>query len=99
MMRKVIQKDYKKMSEQVYDFYNSNYRMPSFDELTKIFGVNSKDTVSRIIETLVNFEFIDKDKNGKIIPVMEKFKSQNYKPKKKFAMLKMLGLVEAGLLM
>lgn len=90
------------MSEKVYTFYNANYRMPSYAELTKIFGVSSKDTVFRIIETLVNLEFIDRDDNGKILPIIDRFRSYNFKPKnkpiKKIANygLKMLGLVEAG---
>jgi SOS regulatory protein LexA len=99
-MRKVIQRDYKKLSESIYHFYDKNYRMPSFQELTNIFAVNSKDTVARIVEDLVNLEFIDKDKNGKLLPIFDKFKSHNYKPKKtltqKIFKLKMLGLVEAG---
>ena len=100
-MRKVIQRDYKNLSQKVYNFYENKYRMPSFQELTDIFNVASKDTVARIVEDLVNLEFIDKDKNGKLIPKFEKFKSQNYKPKKNlkqktFGTLRMLGLVEAG---
>ena len=97
-------KDYKKYSSQIYDFYDSQFRMPTFKELTDIFGVNSKDTVSRILDTLVSFGYIAKDSNGKILPIIEKFKSQNYKPKTKIEKsylnikygLKMLGLVEAG---
>lgn len=100
-MRKVIQKDYKKLSDKVYDFYGLNYRMPSYSELTKVFGVNSKDTVSRIVNDLINLEYVDQDKNGKLIPVVDKFRSQNYKPKKNlkqktYGALRMLGLVEAG---
>jgi repressor LexA len=96
MARKIESKDYKKLADRVYDFYNNKHRMPSFSELTDIFGVNSKDTVSRIIENLVNLELVDKDKTGKIIPNFDKFRSQNFRPKKRFGMLKMLGLVEAG---
>ncbi len=100
MPRKVIQRDYKKLSEKVYEFYETKHRMPSFQELTNIFTVSSKDTVARIVEDLVNLEFIDKDKNGKLLPKFERFKSQNYRPKKtlsqKVFSLKMLGLVEAG---
>jgi repressor LexA len=70
--------------------------MPSFQELTNVFGVNSKDTVARIVENLINLEYIEKDRNGKILPAMDRFKSRNYKPKKKTSVLKMLGLVEAG---
>jgi repressor LexA len=95
-MRKVVQKDYKSLSQKIYDFYDNNYRMPSFQELTSVFGVNSKDTVARIVETLINLEYIERDKNGKILPIVDRFKSQNYKPKKKVGILKMLGLVEAG---
>ncbi len=98
MSRKVINKDYKKHSKEIYDFYDSYYRMPSYKELTDIFGVSSKDTVFRIVEVLVNLGYIAKDSNGKLLPIMEKFKSQNFKPKKSMLKsgLKMLGLVEAG---
>lgn len=103
-MRKVIQRDYKKLSEKVYEFYHAKYRMPSFNELTGVFNVSSKDTVSRIITDLVNLEYLDQDKNGKLIPTFDKFKSQNYKPQKSLSKkiiknipgLRMLGLVEAG---
>lgn len=97
-MRKVIQKDYKALSNKVYGFYESNYRMPTFSELTKIFGVNSKDTVSRIIDVLVSLDYLSKDDGGKLIPKMDRFVSKNYKPKKSYlkSSLKMLGLVEAG---
>lgn len=96
MPRKIIQKDYKKYSSQIYSFYDSQFRMPTFNELTDIFGVSSKDTVSRILDTLVSLGYIDKSENGKIIPIIEKFKSQNFKPKKRVGFLRMLGLVEAG---
>lgn len=105
MPRKVINKDYRKLSSQVYEFYDSNFRMPSYEELKVIFGVNSKDTVFRIVETLVNLGYLLKDSNGRLLPIIEKFKSQNFKPKKSFVKesfknlnygLKMLGLVEAG---
>jgi Mn-dependent DtxR family transcriptional regulator len=79
MARKIESKDYKKLADRVYDFYNNKHRMPSFSELTDIFGVNSKDTVSRIIENLVNLELVDKDKTGKIIPNFDKFRSQNFR--------------------
>ncbi len=99
MPRKVIQRDYKKYSSQIYDFYDKHHRMPSFQELTNIFAVNSKDTVSRIVETLVSLDFLDKDENGRLLPVLDKFKSQNFKPKKTTKILyslRLLGLVEAG---
>jgi repressor LexA len=96
MPRKVIQKDYKKLSSNVYDFYDLNHRMPSYNELTDIFGVSSKDTVSRIVSTLVSLGFITQDSNGRLLPIIDKFKSQNFKPKKHYSVLRMLGLVEAG---
>lgn len=96
MPRKVIQKDYKGLSGKVYSFYESNYRMPTFSELTKVFGVNSKDTVSRIVDTLVSLDYLIKDDNGKLLPKMDRFVSKNYKPKKRASMLRMLGFVEAG---
>ena len=100
-MRKVVNKDYKKYSALIYDFYDENFRMPSYSELTDVFGVASKDTVFRIVNTLLAFKYIDKDRNGKLLPILENFKSQNYKPKRNLkqnikSTLRMLGLVEAG---
>jgi len=96
MPKKAKPRDYKKLSSLIYDFYDSNYRMPTYSELTNVFNVSSKDTVFRVVETLVSLGYISKDSTGKILPIMEKFKSENFRPKKKYPMLRMLGLVEAG---
>lgn len=105
-MRKVVNKDYKKMSEQVYRFYQSNRRMPTFSELTSVFGVSSKDTVSRIVQTMVDLGFVAKDERGYLIPIVEErfqkvLQPTGYKPKhgirkQGYGVLRMLGLVEAG---
>lgn len=68
-MRKVIQKDYKKFNNDIYNFWNENRRMPNFKEMGQMFGVSSTDTVHRIVNDLVNMGHILKDDTGKIIPV------------------------------
>lgn len=100
-MRKIIEKDYKKYSKSVYDFYNQNHRMPTYSELTDIFDVKSKDTVSRIVQTLVDLNFILKDRRGYLLPIADEMfkqviKPSGYRPKKSYGVLHMLGLVEAG---
>jgi len=104
MVRKIITRDYKKHSKDIYDFYDVHRRMPTFSELLKIFDVNSKDTVSRIVQTLVDLNFILKDKRGYLLPVADEMfkkvlKPSGFKPKPKntsYGVLRMLGLVEAG---
>ncbi len=71
IMRKVVQRDYKKFSENIYNFWNDNKKMPNFKEMSFLFGVSSKDTVHRIVKDLVNMEYISKDSTGKIIPTQE----------------------------
>jgi repressor LexA len=101
-MRKVILKDYKKLSSKIYYFYNNEKRMPSYEELKNIFVVKSKDTVFRIVNNLVNLEYLTQDKNGRILPkenYFKKIKNKIYESVDNSNIgleLKMLGTVEAG---
>lgn len=89
-MRKVIQRDYKKLSGRVYEFLDSKKRMPTFEELKNIFVVRSKDTVSRIVNDLINLEYIEQDKTGKLLPKKRRTSAIEQ------TTFKMLGTVEAG---
>ncbi len=97
-MRKVISKDYKKLSTRVYEFLDAKKRMPTFEELKSVFVVRSKDTVSRIVNDLINLEYIDQDKSGKLLP--KTTPSPSFKRRGTSAQgqttFKMLGTVEAG---
>jgi repressor LexA len=89
-MRKVIQRDYKKLSARVYEFLDAKKRMPTFEELKSVFVVRSKDTVSRIVNDLINLEYIEQDKSGKLLPKKRRTSAVEQTP------FKMLGTVEAG---
>jgi repressor LexA len=64
-------------------FYKKHHRLPSYQEMLKIFGVNSKNAVFRWIQKLIEENFLKKE-GSKIVPAA------------KFFALPVLGLVKAG---
>lgn len=64
-------------------FYRKNRRLPSFSEMLGLFGVNSKNSIFKIIKKLVEEGFIQKNGN-------------QYAPTSKFFSLPLLGTVPAG---
>jgi repressor LexA len=95
-MAKAKQKDYKKLADRIYDFYKQERKMPSFTDLKAIFGVSSKDTVFRITNTMEGLGLIEKDKDGKLIPVKSEFLNIKHSKQKSYGIAKMLSTVEAG---
>ncbi len=65
-------------------FYKKRKRMPSFSELGNLLGFKSKNTVYKLVKSLVNDGVISQDKTGRIIPT------------NLFGQLKVLGTIEAG---
>lgn len=49
-------------------FYQSRKRMPTYSEMTALFGFKSKNAVYRLIEKLVDAGIVSKDSKGKLIP-------------------------------
>lgn len=94
-MRKIIKKDYKNLSKKLYEFYNLKSKMPTFEEMKNIFQVSSKDTVYRIVKDLINLEYVNSDKTGKLIPVSNKALKKVFKTKFSRT-INLLGTVEAG---
>ena len=66
------------------NFYQSNKRMPTYSEMTKLFGFKSKNAVFRVVEKLLDAGLVAKDHLGRLIP------------SKTFGEVPMLGLVTAG---
>lgn len=66
------------------DFYHGNGRMPSFSELGKLWNLNSKNAVFKIVNKLKDAGVLDKDSKGRLIPLSIG------------SPVKMLGTVEAG---
>jgi repressor LexA len=66
------------------DFYGQNGRMPSFSELGDLWGLKSKNAVSKVVDKLLNAGTLEKDKRGRLIP------------RSILHSVKLLGSVEAG---
>jgi len=49
-------------------FYSDNKRMPSYSEMTKLFGFKSKNAVFRVVEKLIEAGLVAKDHLGRLIP-------------------------------
>ncbi|MEK7071127.1 MAG: S24 family peptidase [Patescibacteria group bacterium] len=64
-------------------FYKKKRRLPSYSEMLQLFGVNSKNSIFKIIKLFVEEGFIKKE-SGKLSPTS------------KFFQLPLLGLVKAG---
>lgn len=75
----------KQKLQKLTNFYYKNHRMPSYQELMKLFSYKSKSTAHWLAQKLINEGFIAKDKSGKLIP-NSKFLGST----------KMLGTVQAG---
>jgi SOS regulatory protein LexA len=96
---------FKDSSEKIYDFYNVNFRMPSYAEICKICDLKSKNTAHNLIKKLHALRYINIDKTGKIIPVSVSVKRPEKTVKSQTtnrgntlqeSPLILLGLVEAG---
>lgn len=55
-------------SHKIYQFYTDRKRMPSYAELTHIFGFNSKNATYKLVQKLIDGGVVGKDRNGKLIP-------------------------------
>ncbi|MFZ2593992.1 MAG: S24 family peptidase [Minisyncoccia bacterium] len=80
-------------------FFNTHKRMPSYQEATTLFKVKSKDTAFRIMKSLVAEGFVNRDAQGKIVPVetlttVGTVMSRTSVPSD--VGIKFIGLIEAG---
>ena len=73
-----------KAEQKVVAFYRRNRRMPSYAEIMRITGYQSKSAVHHFVGKMVERGLVDKDKQGKLIP------------NKLYGQMRVLGTVEAG---
>lgn len=66
-------------------FYKKNKRMPGYQEIMKLLGFKSKNSVYKLINKLVEAGVVNKDSEGRLTP------------HKLLGEVPMLGLVEAGI--
>lgn len=76
-----MQNDYKL---KIISFYEKEKRMPTYAEMTRLFGFQSKNAVSKVVCKLIDSGFICKDHLGRIVP-------KNF-----FNEIPILGSVKAG---
>ncbi len=69
----------------IESFYSANKRMPSYSEMTKLFGFKSKNAVFRVVEKLIDAGMVAKDHLGRLVPTQA------------FGEVPMLGFITAGL--
>lgn len=75
--------------EKIESFYSDNKRMPTYSEMTKLFGFKSKNAVFKVVEKLMEAGLVAKDHLGRLIP-SESFADN-------INSIQMAGFVTAGL--
>jgi len=70
--------------EKIVAYYWKHKRMPSYSEIAKLLGFQSKFSAVRLVDKLIDEDIVRKDSKGKLIP------------NKIFGEIPQLGLVKAG---
>lgn len=63
-----MDKDLKPALEKIRDFYLTNKRSPTYEEVAKLLGFASKNASFKLIKKLIDLDILAKDGSGKIIP-------------------------------
>ena len=56
------------LSQTIRAFYRSHKRMPSYSELMAVVGFRSKNAVYKLVQRLVQRDWLEKDATGKLLP-------------------------------
>ena len=65
-------------------FWRANHRMPTYSEMTRLFGYRSKNAAFRLAKKLIDEGYVEKDEGGRLLPKGERLG------------IPMLGYVQAG---
>jgi len=68
----------------IQKFYETNKVMPTYSQMMKMFGLKSKNAVFKLVNKLIDDEFVSKDSSGRLVP------------NRLYGAVKVLGAVEAG---
>lgn len=49
-------------------FWRANHRMPTYSEMTRIFGYRSKNAAFRLAKKLIEEGYVEKDEKGRLMP-------------------------------
>lgn len=55
-------------SDKIYQFYADRKRMPSYAEMTTLFGFSSKNAAHKLVQKLIDSGVVGKDRTGKLVP-------------------------------
>jgi len=66
-------------------YYSDHNVMPSYSEMMKLFNLKSKNAIFKLVNKLVDDDFVEKDSQGRLVPTQ-----------KLLGGTKILGTVEAG---
>ncbi len=66
-------------------YYKDHNVMPTYSEMMKLFNLKSKNAIFKLVNKLVDEEYVEKDSSGRLIPTQ-----------KLLGGVKILGAVEAG---
>ena len=75
---------YTQRKEQLFRYYQTHKRLPTYDELTHIFGVQSKGSLFKYIQKFIDEGLMRKSETGKLIATSKLYG------------LRVLGSVQAG---
>jgi SOS regulatory protein LexA len=75
---------YENYKKKILGFYETERRMPSYQEILTLVGFKSKNAVSKLVAKLIDDGIVAKDGQGRLVPTSS------------FSELPLLGLVEAG---
>ena len=75
---------YTRRKEQLFRYYQTHKRLPTYDELTHIFGVQSKGSLFKYIQKFIDEGLMRKSETGKLIATSKLYG------------LRVLGSVQAG---
>lgn len=63
-----MDKDLRQALEKIREFYITNKRSPTYEEVSKLLGFASKNASYKLVKKLINLDILAKDGSGKIIP-------------------------------
>jgi SOS regulatory protein LexA len=75
---------YDKYKQKILAFYIHYRRMPSYSEILALTGLASKNSVYKLVNKLVDEGFLDKDRQGRLVP------------NRIYGEVRVLGFIEAG---
>lgn len=59
---------FEQRKQKLQRFFHKYKRLPSYSEMAELFSVKSKQAVARIVDKLIEEDFVRKDERGRLVP-------------------------------